>query len=615
VPLTVLTPFIAFVLAATSVRTRRSAANMALLGAVVTLALSVLVAWGLTRTTTPFQTTYTYLTVPVAFTGAVNFQNFAINIVIRVDRLTAVATVVVDLCVIGALAWHRVMGRTEPGGARFYALVSALLFAVIGTLVSQDLAEMFAFWGLAGAATYLLLSHRWGSTEASRGGRIALVLPFVTDLSLLCGIAVLYAHYGVQTIAGLVPILHTTLGVGLKSLVAASVLIFVGVAGRLAIWPFHSWITRTVQTSPSAASAMAQSVWSVVAIVILYRLMPIVAAANTTTLRWLVYACAVSAIAAPLLALFGNELRRTVVLAGVGTAAVGAALVVHSYEISSTTFAVVGVVCVLAAAPARAAATMAASAIAGTMRTEDLAEMGDGWRRIRATTTALLLSGLVISFSAATATAFALATRSRIGLALGEAVLLISIAGIRAFLAVAFGPLRRRRAFEPDRVREAPNSALGWPYWLAVLGAVLAVASLVPAWVGFLDAQKHNAAPAAGIVVWLAVVAAGILLTALAYRFDKDGALRASAALGSRLDRLVVMSAGGLSRFIFEPVAAITVRVSEWIPQGDGELARAAAASGRLALAATRAPAVPLLVTLAVVLALAVGLFAPGLFR
>ncbi|HEX7265200.1 MAG TPA: proton-conducting transporter membrane subunit, partial [Candidatus Dormibacteraeota bacterium] len=377
-PLTVLTPFIAFVLAATSVRTRRSAANMALLGAVVTLALSVLVAWGLTRTSAPFQTTYTYLTVPVAFTGAVNFQNFTINIVIRVDRLTAVATLVVELCVIGALAWHRVMGRTEPGGARFYALVSALLFAVIGTLVSQDLAEMFAFWGLAGAATYLLLSHRWGSIEASRGGRIALVLPFVTDLSLLCGIAVLYAHYGVQTIAGLVPILHTTLGVGLKSLVAASVLIFVGIAGRLAIWPLHSWVTRTVQTSPSAASAMAQSVWSVVAIVILYRLMPIVAAANTTTLRVLVYACAVAAIAAPLLALFGNELRRTVVLAGVGTAAVGAGLVVHAYEISSTTFAVLGVACVLAAAPARAAATMAASAIAGTMRTEDLAEMGDG---------------------------------------------------------------------------------------------------------------------------------------------------------------------------------------------------------------------------------------------
>jgi hypothetical protein len=323
----------------------------------------------------------------------------------------------------------------------------------------------------------------------------------------------------------------------------------------------------------------------------------------------------VAAIVAPLLALFGNELRRTVVLAGVGAAAVGAGLVIHAYEISSTTFAVLGVVCVLGAAPARAAATMAAASIAGAMRTEDMAEMGDGLRRIRASTMALLLSALVISFSAATALAFAVTTRSRFGLALGEAVLLISIAAIRAFFAVAFGPLRRRRAFEPDRVREAPTAALGWPYWLAVVGAVLALLSLIPAWVGFLDAQKHNAAPAAGVVVWSAVVVVAILLTAFAYRFDKDGALRASAALETLLDRLVGTTTIALSRFIFEPVAAITVRVNDWIPQGDGELARAAAASGRLALAAARAPAVPLMVMLAAVLAVAVGLFAPGLFR
>jgi len=70
----VLVPLFAFVLAATSVRTRRSAANMATFGAVVTLGLSLLVAWGMTRRSTPFQVSYPYLNIPVAFTGAVNFQ-------------------------------------------------------------------------------------------------------------------------------------------------------------------------------------------------------------------------------------------------------------------------------------------------------------------------------------------------------------------------------------------------------------------------------------------------------------------------------------------------------------------------------------------------------------
>jgi NADH:ubiquinone oxidoreductase subunit 5 (subunit L)/multisubunit Na+/H+ antiporter MnhA subunit len=611
----VLVPLLAFVLAATSVRTRRSAANMAMFGALATFALTLLIAWGLTRRTTPFQVSYSYLNIPVAFTGAANFQGFGIDIVIRIDRLTSLALLVVELCVIGALAWHRVMGRAEPGGPRFYALVSTLLFGAVATLVSYDLAELFAFWGLAGAAAYLLLAHRWGSTEASRSGRIALALPFVSDLSLLCGIAVIYSHYGLQSISSVVPILHHTAGVGAKTWTAAAILLFVGVAGRLGLWPLHLWLTRTAPTTPPAASAIVQSVWSIVAIVVLYRIMPIIAAAPTQTLRVLIYATAAAAVAAPLLALFGNEPRRAMVLAGSGVAAIGAALILRSYEASATTLALFGVLCVVAAAPARAAATLATSSIVAAMRTNDLAEMGDGWRRMRATTTALLVSALVIAFAAAQAVPFTSGSRTRFALAVGEAVLLVSIAAARVAIAIAIGPLRRRRAFEPDRVREAPSAALGWPYWLALAGAVLVVAMLFPSWAGYLDSQPHRAASAATVGVWAAVVGIGLVLTAFAYGTDKDGALRASAALAAVLNRWLGLATAAGSRFLWEPIAAITLRVYEWIPEGDGGLAEAAAVSGRLALAAARAPAVPLLVVIAAVLALAVGLATPGLFR
>jgi len=611
----VLVPLLAFVLAATSVRTRRSAANMAMFGAVTTFALTLLIAWGMTRRTTPFQVSYPYLNIPVAFTGASNFQGFGIDIIIRVDRLTSVALLVVELCVIGALAWHRVMGRVEPGGPRFYALVSTLLFGSVATLVSYDLAELFAFWGLAGAATYLMLAQRWGSIEASRSGRIALALPFVSDLSLLCGIAVIYSHYGLQSINSVVPILHRTAGVGAKTWTLAAILLFVGVAGRLGLWPLHIWLTRTAPTAPPAASAMVQSVWSVVAIVVLYRIMPIIAAAPTQTLRSLVYASAIAAVAAPLLAMFGNEPRRAMVLAGSGVAAIGAALVIYSYQASATTLAVFGVLGVLAAAPARAWAALATSSIVAAMRTSDLAEMGDGWRRMRATTTALLLASVVIALSAALAVPLTAGSRTRFALAIGEAVLLVSIAAIRVAIAVAIGPLRRRRAFEPDRVREVPRTSVGWPYWLVLAGVVLAVAMLFPSWLGFLDNQPHKAATAAAVGIWVGVVGIGLLLTAFAYGSDKDGSLRASAALGEVLRRLLGRAAAAGTRFLWEPIAAITERVYELIPKGDGGLAQATAASGRLALAAARAPAVPLLVVIAVVLALAVGLATPGLFR
>jgi hypothetical protein len=258
---------------------------------------------------------------------------------------------------------------------------------------------------------------------------------------------------------------------------------------------------------------------------------------------------------------------------------------------------------------------MATSSLAAAMRTDDMAEMGDGLRRMPGSTIAVLASVLVIAASAALATSYAAGTRTRFALAIGEAVLLVSIAGIRVFLAAGTGPLRRRRAFEPDRVPEAPAEALAWPYWLALVGVVITVATLFPTWIGYLDGHGHKAGSAEAVVVWVAAAAIGVGLTSIAYAFDKDGALRASAALGRLLDWIVYGALAALDRFIYAPVAAITVRVSEWIPQGDGELARASAASGRLALWAARAPAVPLLIALAAVLAIAVGLASPGLFR
>jgi len=138
---------------------------------------------------------------------------------------------------------------------------------------------------------------------------------------------------------------------------------------------------------------------------------------------------------------------------------------------------------------------------------------------------------------------------------------------------------------------------------------------LFPSWIGYLDGQKHKAGSAAAVALWVGVVALGVALTSLVYAYDKDGALRASAATGRWLNQLVHGSLAVLYRFIYNPIAAITVRVSEWIPQGDGELARASATSGRLALWAARAPAVPFLIAVAAVLAIAVGLASPGLFR
>src|SRR5207245_8344930 len=118
------------------------------------------------------------------------------------------------------------------------------------------------------------------------------------------------------------------------------------------------------------------------------------------TLQALLAVCAVAAVVAPLLGLIGNEPRRVIALAGSGVAAIAAAVVISGFRNQSTTFAVAGVACVLAMAPARAAAWFAISSIANAMRTDDLAEMGDAWRRMRARSTAVLGSAVVLGLTA-----------------------------------------------------------------------------------------------------------------------------------------------------------------------------------------------------------------------
>jgi NADH:ubiquinone oxidoreductase subunit 5 (subunit L)/multisubunit Na+/H+ antiporter MnhA subunit len=614
----VIAPLAAFVMAVSGVRTRRSASNLAMLGAVVSLVLTLLAGWGLAKKSDPFIVSYHYLNLSVTIGGPTNFQAFVIDIVLRVDHLTVVALLVVELCVIGALGWHRVMGRVEAGAARFHALVSLFLFGCIGALVSNDLVELFGFWGLTGATTYLLLAHRWGADGPARSTRVALALPFLTDLLLLCGIAVLYSRYGVQNLTSLLPILHTTAGAGPKALVVASLLLFVGIAGRLALWPLNEWVTRTTVAAPAAASAVTQAVWSVVAIVVLFRLMPIVGASNPQTLRACLYACGAAAVIAPLIALVTNEPRRAIALLGSGVTAVAAAVVVDGFHKPgfTFTFAIAGVACVFAASLARVASTLAASALAVAMRTDDIAEMGGAWRRMRASAVVLLAAGLVLGLSASGALAYSVASSSRFGLVLGEAVLLVSLGSLRIFLAIAIGPLRRRRAFEPDRVREVSADSLAWPYWLALGGAALVAASLVGRWLDFLDVgRKHPVPNTTAYVIWIAVALIGFAAAAIAYRASKDGATRASSSIGVWIDRSFALAIGSVDRFVVEPAASLADGTSEWIPTRDDALGRSAVAAGRFAAAAARLPALPAVILLAVLLAAALALVSPGVFR
>jgi hypothetical protein len=182
------------------------------------------------------------------------------------------------------------------------------------------------------------------------------------------------------------------------------------------------------------------------------------------------------------------------------------------------------------------------------------------------------------------------------------------------FMAASFGPLRRRRAFEPDRVRDTAG-ALGWPYWLALTGAVLVIASLFTGWLYLLDGHSHKAASPAAFLTWVGVALLGLGAAGLGFMLARDAAVATSATAGRLLGRVMASVFGAIDRFLIGPTTDIARRLGDGIPAGDGALGRVTTASGRLALAAARAPALPVVIVLAVVLALVFALVAPGVAR
>ena len=623
VPLILLAPLVALAMMVSGMRYRRGAANLAELALLASLVGVGLAAWARWKQGTAYVAAYQWINIPVAFVGPQQFQGFGIDESIRLDHIALLFLASLALLALFVVTWHRVAGRAEPGPVRFFSLLLLQLFGAAGAVVAPDLAELAGFWGFAAVATYLMLANRWGVETASRGARVALWLPFAADLCLLAGIAVLYSRYGRLTLTELIPVLHNTAGAGPKALTAAGVLLAIGVAGRLGLFPLSAWTTSSVE-APPAGHALSIGVWTMLPLYTAWRLQPVIWASGPHAAGRVAVGLALLGFAGPLFSLVGNDIRRAVALAGSGAAAAALLAIVAWPGSTLSPVALLTVAAVPALAAARCAAQLAASSVVNAMRTADMALMGGGLVRMPRTSAGLLLAALVAPLSLIAAAAVfgqspGPALSGRAGLVFAAGLALCSLALARPVAALAYGPLRRRRAFEPDRVREiAPTPA--WTV-LLLIGAAAVLADLgflFTGWLAFVFGPVHASAPLRTSVLWLVPVA-GLLLGLIVFAAAKDVLLGWSAALGARWEALVASGLASYDRYVEAPALNV-VRVLDGpaVSAGEGRLGLSLYGFGRdVRRLGLGVPLLPLIFLLAVVVAAlaAAGLLVSGLPR
>ena len=87
-------------------------------------------------------------------------------------------------------------GVYEHGFQRFYAFLSLFSFSMLGLVVATNIFQMYIFWELVGASSYLLIGFYYIKPSAVSASKKAFIVTRFADLGFLIGILVLSFYTG-----------------------------------------------------------------------------------------------------------------------------------------------------------------------------------------------------------------------------------------------------------------------------------------------------------------------------------------------------------------------------------------------------------------------------------
>lgn len=162
--------------------------------------------------------------------------------------------------------------RRDPRHGEWYALV---LFSALGAVMmagAADLLELVIGVLLSSATGYVLASYHRRSHFSVEAGAKYFLIGALANTFLLVGVTVLFGLTGTTTYASFGPGLATASGAGL---LAATVLIVIGLAFKAGAVPAHAWVPDVAQGAPAPAAAFLTVVPKIGALVALARIVAV----------------------------------------------------------------------------------------------------------------------------------------------------------------------------------------------------------------------------------------------------------------------------------------------------------------------------------------------------
>jgi NADH-quinone oxidoreductase subunit L len=205
----------------------------------------------------------------------------------------------------------------EKGFQRYYAFLSLFTFSMLGLVVATNIFQMYLFWELVGVSSYLLIGFYYTKPSAVAASKKAFIVTRFADLGFLVGI--LFLSFYTKTFdfnilnSGDASIFTSTAGVsfmGISVMSWAMGLIFIGGAGKSAMFPLHIWLPDAME-GPTPVSALIHAATMVVAGVFLVaRLFPVYHTYAPEVLHGVAYIGAFTSLFAAVIACVQTDIKR-----------------------------------------------------------------------------------------------------------------------------------------------------------------------------------------------------------------------------------------------------------------------------------------------------------------
>lgn len=172
--------------------------------------------------------------------------------------------------------------KGETGFQRFYAFLSLFTFSMLGLVLATNIFQMYIFWELVGVSSFLLIGYYYEKPSAVAAAKKAFIVTRFADLGFLIGILVLSFYTKTFDFSILTSNDTSVFAqgasvsfMGMSALTWASLLIFMGGAGKSAMFPLHIWLPDAME-GPTPVSALIHAATMVVAgVYLVARMFPV----------------------------------------------------------------------------------------------------------------------------------------------------------------------------------------------------------------------------------------------------------------------------------------------------------------------------------------------------